>query len=201
MNEILPMTFFALAASISPGPVNVVALGLGARQGFRAGLHHVMGATMGFVLLLVLAGLGLRGLLALWPGITRALHWAGLLFLLYMAWRLASDDGRLPDGPSSDTGQRGAASLLAGAGMQWLNPKAWLAAVAGVGAFAADGDARSLWAFATVYFVVCFVSIACWAAAGALMRKVLQTPARMRRLNAVLALSLIGCAGWLLLAS
>jgi threonine/homoserine/homoserine lactone efflux protein len=200
MNEILPMTFFALAASISPGPVNVVALGLGARHGFRAGLRHVTGATLGFTLLLVLAGLGLRGLLAIWPGVMTALHWAGLLFLLYMAWRLASDDGSLPNA-SSDLGQRGAASLLAGAGMQWLNPKAWLAAIAGVGAFAADGDAHSLWAFATIYFVVCYASIACWAVAGTLMRKALQTPTQMRRLNTVLALCLIVSAGWLLLGS
>jgi threonine/homoserine/homoserine lactone efflux protein len=197
MNDtLLPMTFFALAASISPGPVNVVALGLSARHGFRASLRHVTGATLGFVLLLVLAGFGLRGLLVLWPGLTAVLRWAGLLFLIYMALRLVKDDGHLPAGAAE-----GAASLLAGAGMQWLNPKAWLAAVAGVGAFAADGDARSLWVFVAIYFVVCYASIASWALAGALLRKALQTPARMRLLNAVLALGLIVSAGYLLLAS
>lgn len=195
MNDFLPMALFALAASISPGPVNVVALGLGAKHGFRAGLLHVTGATVGFTLLLVLAGIGLRGLLALWPGFTTILHWAGLLFLLYMAWQLAFDDGTTP------SGRNGRASLLAGAGMQWLNPKAWLAAVAGVGLFGADDDVHTLLAFATIYFVVCYASIACWTAAGALMRNTLETPARMRRLNAFLALCLTVCAGWMLLAS
>jgi threonine/homoserine/homoserine lactone efflux protein len=63
------------------------------------------------------------------------------------------------------------------------------------------GDAHSLWAFATIYFVVCYASIACWAAAGTLMRRALQTPTQMRRLNTVLALCLIVSAGWLLLGS
>lgn len=200
MHDVLPMALFSLAASLSPGPVNVVALGIGARSGLRAGLRHVTGATLGFTLLLVLAGVGLRGMLAFWPGMTSALRGAGLLFLLYMAWRLASDDGRLPDSRDG-TARRGAASMLAGAGMQWLNPKAWMAAVAGVGTFAAGDNARDLWVFAAIYGVVCYASIACWAGAGVLMSKAIDTPAGMRRLNRVLALSLIVCAGWLLLDS
>ncbi|WP_349742167.1 LysE family translocator [Roseateles cavernae] len=196
MNDMLPMTFFALAASISPGPVNVVALGLGARHGITVSMRHVTGATLGFTLLLLLAGFGLRGLLALWPWLTMALHWAGILFLLYMAFRLARDDGSLPIGA---VGQE--ASLLAGAGMQWLNPKAWLAAVAGVGTFAGNGEPHRLWVFAAIYFMVCYLSLASWALAGAMMRTALQTPARLRVLNAVLALCLVGSAGYLLLAS
>ena len=49
---LLSMAGFALAMSISPGPVNLVALGTGARYGFTASLRHVVGATLGFILLL-----------------------------------------------------------------------------------------------------------------------------------------------------
>ncbi|HAT1553441.1 TPA: LysE family translocator, partial [Aeromonas hydrophila] len=41
------MAGFALAMSITPGPVNLVALGSGARHGFAASLRHVVGATLG----------------------------------------------------------------------------------------------------------------------------------------------------------
>jgi threonine/homoserine/homoserine lactone efflux protein len=58
---LLSMAGFALAMSISPGPVNLVALGTGARYGFTASLRHVVGATLGFILLLLLMGLGLGG--------------------------------------------------------------------------------------------------------------------------------------------
>lgn len=78
-----------------PGPVNIVALGSGARHGLRASLAHVAGATLGFCLLLVLVGLGLHQLLLRWPLLGLLLHWGGVAFLLYMAWKLAADDGQL----------------------------------------------------------------------------------------------------------
>src|SRR5687768_13124652 len=95
MSLILSMAAFALAASITPGPVNIVALSSGAQYGFRASQRHVAGATLGFVLLLVLMGLGLHEVLQLWPFMTRVVQWAGVAFLLFMAWKLASDDGQL----------------------------------------------------------------------------------------------------------
>ena len=100
MNLVLSMAAFALAASLSPGPVNLVALGAGARHGFRASLRHVTGATVGFTVLLVLTGLGLQEILQRWPGLTDLVRWAGVAFLVYLAIRLAADDGRLAAGPA-----------------------------------------------------------------------------------------------------
>ena len=169
------MAAFALATSITPGPVNVVALSAGARYGLRASLRHVTGATVGFTLLLLLVGLGMHELLARWPFLTRAIEWAGVAFLLYVAYRLAADDGRIdPEGAA-----RGP-SLLIGAMMQWLNPKAWLATVAGMGVYAASGEKALVWQFAAIYFVVCYVSIACWAWAMA-MENAVASPASLAR--------------------
>ncbi len=95
MSLSMSMAAFALAASISPGPVNIIALSSGANHGLRASLAHVAGATLGFCLLLVLVGLGLHQLLVRWPLMGQLLHWGGVTFLLYMAWKLARDDGQL----------------------------------------------------------------------------------------------------------
>ena len=194
MSPALSMAAFALATSITPGPVNIVALGAGARYGLRASLRHVTGATVGFALLLLLIGLGLRELLAQWPSLTRAIEWAGVVFLLYVAWKLAVDDGRI-ESPSAARGP----SLMTGAAMQWLNPKAWLASVAGMGAYAASGENGIVWQFAAIYFVVCYASIACWAWAGASMRQALRVPARVRFVNRMMAVMLAVSALWLLL--
>lgn len=189
------MAAFALAASISPGPVNLVALSAGARYGLRASLRHVTGATLGFTLLLLAVGLGLQQLLQQLPTLKMLLHWSGVAFLLYMAYGLARDDGRL----DSDNAQR-APGLFTGAAMQWLNPKAWLASLAGIGAFAADGELRVIGQFAALYFVICYLSIACWAYAGAFLRPYLEQPRRMRLFNRALALLLAASALYLLLA-
>ncbi len=191
----LSMAAFALATSITPGPVNLVALSAGARHGLRASLRHVSGATLGFTLLLLLIGLGLHEVLAQWPFLTRAIQWAGVAFLLYVAWRLLIDDGTLDTRPDA----RGP-SLLVGAAMQWLNPKAWLACVAGMGAFAASGERALVWQFAAIYFVVCYLSIACWAYAGAFLRHWMREPSRVRFVNRAMAGVLAASAVWLVAA-
>jgi threonine/homoserine/homoserine lactone efflux protein len=191
MSLSLSMAAFALAASISPGPVNIVALGSGARYGLRASLAHVAGATLGFCLLLVLVGLGLHELLLRWPLLGMALRWGGVGFLLYMAWKLASDDGQL----GGEHCQH-APSAWQGAAMQWLNPKAWLAAVAGVGAYT-GGEQQLLWLFTWIYGPICFVSVACWAWAGSVIRQYLSEARYLRLLNRGLAVLLVGSAGYL----
>ncbi|WP_085583513.1 MULTISPECIES: LysE family translocator [unclassified Pseudomonas] len=194
MSLMVSMAAFALVASITPGPVNIVALGAGARFGFLASQRHVAGATLGFVLLLVLMGLGLHEVLRLWPALTRGVQVAGVAFLLFMAWKLFTDDGKLGAGEA----QR-APSMLYGAVMQWLNPKAWLACVAGMGAFVADGEARLVWQFAAVYLVICYLSVGCWAYAGTFLRGYLENPAGMRLFNRTMAVLLAGSAVYLLI--
>lgn len=189
------MAAFALAASISPGPVNIVALTAGARHGFKASLRHVAGATVGFSALLLSIGLGMHEVLRHWPGLTRLIQWAGVAFLLFMAYRLAVDDGRVRADAADD-----GPSFAGGAAMQWLNPKAWLASVAGMGVYAADGDRARIWLFTAIYFVICFASIATWAYAGTFLRHYLQEPGRVRAFNRAMALMLAGSALYLLLA-
>jgi threonine/homoserine/homoserine lactone efflux protein len=194
MSLMMSMAAFALVASITPGPVNIVALSSGARFGFRASQRHVAGATLGFVLLLVLMGLGLHELLQRWPALTQGVQWAGVAFLLYMAFKLAADNGQVQAGESAQ-----APSMLYGAIMQWLNPKAWLACVAGMGAFVADGEARLVWQFAAIYLVICYASVGCWAYAGTFLRGFLHNSAGMRLFNRTMALLLVVSAVYLLL--
>jgi threonine/homoserine/homoserine lactone efflux protein len=193
MSALLSMAAFALASSISPGPVNVVALSAGAQHGFAASLRHVSGATVGFTLLLLLIGLGLHELLVHFPNLISIVKWAGVAFLLYMACKLALDDGHL----GADKLSRGP-SFAYGAALQWLNPKAWLASLAGMGAYAAEGDGALVWQFTAIYFVICYVSIAGWAYAGTFLRKYLQAPKRVRLFNRVLAALLTASALYLL---
>ncbi|WP_164021613.1 LysE family translocator [Pyxidicoccus trucidator] len=195
MSIFLSMAAFALAASISPGPVNIVTLSTGAQFGLRAAMRYVIGATVGFTLLLVLLGLGLYEILEYWPFLTAAIRAGGVAFILYMAYRLAVDDGALGNAKAG-----AAPTFLHGATLQWLNPKAWLASVAGMGAFAANSEPLRVWQFAAVYFVVCLGSMACWAYAGTFLRTYLANPARVRLFNRVMAALLAGCAIYLLLS-
>ncbi|EKG32182.1 LysE family translocator [Pseudomonas avellanae] len=194
MSLLISMAAFALASSITPGPVNIVALSAGARYGFWPGMRHVLGATLGFTLLLLLIGFGLHETLQQWPFLTRIIQWAGVAFLLYMAFRLATDSGRL-----SVSEQGSGPSMLQGAIMQWLNPKAWLASIAGMGVFVANGEALLIWQFAAIYCVVCYLSLGCWAFAGSFLSHYLRSAAGVRVFNRVMTLLLVGCALYLVI--
>ncbi|NRH29819.1 LysE family translocator [Pseudomonas sp. MS19] len=189
------MAAFALASSITPGPVNIVALSAGVQFGLRASLRHVTGATVGFCLLLVLIGLGLHEVLRAWPPLTRFIQLGGVAFLLFMAFKLAVDDGQIRRDEKAS-----APSMLYGATLQWLNPKAWMACVAGMGLFVEEGNLRQVAEFSLIYFAVCYVSIACWAVAGSYLRGVLETPAAMRLFNRLMAALLVACCVYLLLS-
>ncbi|WP_398311418.1 LysE family translocator [Zoogloea sp.] len=193
LSLILPMSAFALAASLSPGPVNMVCLGSGTRHGVRASLGFVSGATLGFICLFVAVGLGLAGVLLQQPGLAALMRWAAVAFLLYLSWQLARDSGELA-GRDQDTPP----GFVAGALMQWLNPKAWLAAASGVGAYTHAARPEELAVFAGLYAPICWLSLGCWVYAGAAFRRLSTTPRVLRRLNRGLAALLAGSCVFLL---
>lgn len=192
MTLILSMAAFALVASLSPGPVNLVGFNTGLTHGWRPALWHVAGATLGFVVLLLGVGLGLHEVLAAWPALLWILRVAGALFLLYLAWKLTRASGDLDSGAVA-----ACPGFRDGALLQWLNPKAWLAAAAGVALFVGEDRGR-LALFAGLYLVICFASLACWAVAGQWLRGRALTPGRLRLLNRALAALLVLCAASLL---
>lgn len=185
LSLLLSMSAFALAASISPGPVNLVCLSSGTRYPIAAGLMFVTGATLGFVALFIAVGLGLYSLLTVVPGLQDVLRWAGVAFLLYLSYRLAVDDGRLPEGSSPE-----APGFMTGALMQWVNPKAWLAAASGIGAYTNGNDLQQILLFAALYVPICWLSLGSWVYAGAFLRRFVHRPIILVTINRILALLL-----------
>ncbi|HIO29288.1 LysE family translocator [Marinobacter salarius] len=189
LSLILPMSVFALAASISPGPVNLVCLSSGTRYPVSRGLIFVTGATLGFIALFVAVGLGLYSLLTMVPMLETLLRWGGVAFLLYLSIKLAMDSGQLPE-----KGVDKAPGFGTGAIMQWLNPKAWLASASGIGAYTSANDLNQILLFASLYLPICWLSLACWVYAGAFLRRYVQRPAVLVTINRTLALLLaISC--------
>lgn len=192
MSEILAMILFALALSITPGPVNVITLSIGISRGARAALPFVSGATIGFVALLVLLGLGLSQLVDQVGWLLDALNIAGIGFILYLGFKIARSDAA-PDFAGSDV-----PGFRAGAALQWLNPKAWGACIAGIGAFGVAQSLPKLMMFSGVYLVVCFIGVGAWAVLGQTIRRFFDTPRNRRLFNRVIGGGLMVLALFLL---
>ncbi|QYJ86923.1 LysE family translocator [Shewanella mesophila] len=191
---ILPMIAFAIAASISPGPVNLVCLSSGSRYPLSKGLIFVTGATLGFIALFITIGMGLYSVLSVVPGFNAFLRWAGVTFLLYLSFLLFRDDGRLPEDE-----KRKAPGFITGVIMQWVNPKAWLASASGIGAYTSGHDLHEVIVFATLYMPICWLSLSCWVYAGVYLRRYVQRPIVLVTLNRVLAFLLAASCIYLLI--
>ncbi len=175
---------FALVTSISPGPVNLLAMSAGVNAPISQGLRFVFGATTGFCLLLLLSGLGLQSLVNTYPEILVGLRLGGIAFLLWLAWLLWQADGNI------DKGSDFHPNFLRGALLQWLNPKAWLSSLSIVSLYA-PSDFSDLSIMTGIYYLVCFASITTWLLAGYFLAKWLQTPAYLQRFNRGLAILLL----------
>ncbi|WP_114418912.1 LysE family translocator [Marinospirillum perlucidum] len=194
LSLIASMSIFALAASISPGPVNLVCLSSGTRYPLFQGLVFVTGATLGFIALFIAVGLGLYSLMLQFPLLQEVLRWAGVAFLLYLSLQLARDNGELPSAEG-----RPAPGFWTGALMQALNPKAWLAAASGIGAYTSGQGVEELLVFTALYLPICWLSLASWVYAGAFLRRHISQPRNLMLLNRLLALLLAATCLYLIL--
>lgn len=181
----LSMLAFTLVGSIAPGPVCVVTVSSAARAGLARAMPYVLGASLGYALLVWLLGLGLLGSLAQSPLLLRALAWGGAGYLLYLAWRIASAAPGLPRAEDASV-----PGFWAGALAQWLNPKAWLFSLSGLSMFVSN-QAQPLAIFCILSLVVCLLGVGCWAVLGHLLGGRLPGARAMRLFNVSMALLLV----------
>jgi threonine/homoserine/homoserine lactone efflux protein len=81
--------------------------------------------------------------------------------------------------------------------LQWINPKAWSACLAGTSAFHLINEHLLLAMFTSLYFIICLVSIGSWALAGAKLKRFFRNTRRLRMLNILLGGGLMGVALYL----
>ncbi|MEH6449382.1 MAG: LysE family translocator [Oleispira sp.] len=198
MSLIFAMASFALSMSISPGPVNLITLASGINHGFVRTLPFVAGASLGFSLLLFMLGLGFTlGFDFLPSNLMTALQILGALFIAYLGIQTIRSAQQSAD--AIDVKNDNLPGFLKGALLQWLNPKAWIACLSGITAFQVAHSVSLLMTFTTLYLIICFISISCWAALGNKLQNLLQHPHHLMRFNQVMGAGLILIAGYLLI--
>ena len=112
----------SLVLELTPGPNMGTLASLTLERGRSAGLAAVAGIALGLAIVGSLAAFGLTAAIAESPAIYQALRWAGILYLLYLAydaWRDAGAGADIASGPK-DSGSL----FLRGLTVNLLNPKA-----------------------------------------------------------------------------
>lgn len=187
LDTVLALLVFSFVGSMTPGPNNVMLLASGANFGFRRTLPHIVGIEFGFVSLMAAVGFGLGALLVAFPSFHLALKVAGGLYLVYLAWKIATNR-RFAQADS----EARPLTVPQAALFQLVNPKAWVLSVSAMAVYTRpDMLVRS-----TLVVIMCFllagiVATSTWAGFGSALRGFLSEPVRLKWFNIAMGALLV----------
>jgi threonine/homoserine/homoserine lactone efflux protein len=187
LDTFLALVLFAFTTSITPGPNNMMLFASGANFGFRRTIPHMFGIGAGFFSLLLSVGLGLGALLHTVPPLYTALKFAGGIYLVWIAWKIATSRS-LGEGKDSVKPM----SFLAAAAFQWVNPKAWIMAVTAMATYTnPELYFASVLLVGLAFAAVNIPSVSTWAGFGSALREWLSDPIRLKWFNVIMAVLLV----------
>lgn len=184
---LLAFLIFALVSSITPGPNNTMLLISGVNFGFRRSLPHMAGVTIGFAILVAVAGMGLGEVFIKWPVLYTALRYLGAIYLIYLAWQiLRSGQLQIKEGNGKPI------SFFQATAFQWVNPKAWVMSIIAVTTYVpAEHFFLNLIVLISVFIIFVFFSGAAWTLFGNWIQRFLHHPRYLRLFNLAMAILLM----------
>ena len=187
MDYALALIGFALATSATPGPNTLMVTAAAAQFGLRRVLPHMLGITLGFPAMILALALGLGLPFAQFPWLHRAMQVAGGLWLLWFAWKIATAR------PAGSAEARAPLGFWGAAGFQWVNPKAWMIALAALPAFTTPGlpILPQALVVAGVFALVSMPCLLFWGWLGQTTGRLLGQGARLRAFNIAMAVLLV----------
>jgi threonine/homoserine/homoserine lactone efflux protein len=186
----------SVAIELTPGPNMVWLAIVAASDGRRAGFAAVAGVALGLTLVGVGAAFGLTAIIAGSPVAYQVLRWAGVGYLLWLAW----DGWRVADDASEDAaaGSSPGVHFRRGLVTNLLNPKAFVFYIAVLPGFltvqAGVTDTLTLTAIYVAAATIIHAGIVTLAGTA---RDWLTVPGRAVVVRRVLALALAGVAVWM----
>lgn len=195
--EFTALLVLATAMSFTPGPNTTLSAALAANLGLRRALPFVCSVPVGFGALLCVCALGLGALLLAVPLLGWVVKIVGVAYLLWLAWKLTQ---------TTHLAQADAArmnvSFWQGAGLQFMNIKGWMLALAIMGGWIAGrGHPGARFAVVLpVLLVFTFASTLSYALMGSLLRDWLAQGRRLLWFNRGMAAVLALTAAWMVRA-
>jgi len=165
--EIVSIALFWFVAAYTPGPNNVVASYSGFNFGIIRTIPHILGVTLGFTSLVLFLTIGLINVFKLFPIIQVIMKYLGTLFLIYLAYKIASSS------VSDETKKENPVKFIETFLFQYLNPKGVMVAIIVVSTYVELGENYLSHATQVVLLAFLFssTSITLWTFIGKFLRK------------------------------
>lgn len=169
---------------ITPGPNNYLLFSYGKFHGFKGAFQTMAGIFFGFMSILFITGYGVAEIMIRNAAIALTLKILSSLWLLYLAYSLSNLQASQAD---SLKNKMGFVQMYL---MQFVNPKAWIIAIAGASAFMPTYE--SMHTNVLIYAIgFPFVGIPCmlaWVSLGDVFSKILTS----KRANKITGFILAG---------
>lgn len=184
--SIAPFTLFCLIATVTPGPNNMINLAQGVRLGFWRAVPFAAGTGLGVGSLLLAVATGLGAATAALPTLNLIMRGATCLFLLYLAWKIATAGPIGKETPGIGLG------FWSGIGFQWVNPKTWASAMAMATTYLPPNPSREgALIAATIFCAVAWLMQPVWIGFGSALRRLLADAGKARFVNLGFAVLLL----------
>ena len=183
MQLLSAFVLFAFVTSVTPGPNNLMLMASGANFGFARSIPHMLGIGIGFTAMIIIVGVGLIGLFDLYPVSYDVLQVASVLYLCWLAWKIAH--AAAPSGAGEVSGKP--MTFLQAAAFQWVNPKAWAMALTAISVYAPGNDLAAIILVAVIFGIVNIPTVSSWTFLGREMRRFLTSPRRLTLFNWTMA--------------
>lgn len=183
-DQLLAFCMFALIASITPGPNNMMIMASGLNHGFVRSLPHLAGICCGFVFMVFATGVGMHAVFDAVPQLQTVLKYVGAAWMVWLAWKLANAAPMGKNGANSAKPM----SFIGAAAFQWVNPKAWVMSVGAVTSYLPHAsELKDVITLALIFGVIGTPCVGIWASFGVGMQRVLQQPRAVRIFNFTMA--------------
>jgi len=186
---------YALAVA-APGPGIAAIIARGLAHGLKGAPAFIGGFVVGDLVWFAIAATGLAALARTAATLFVAIKWAGVAYLLYLAYKLWTAPAKQVDVQSDDRKQHGWNAFLASLMLTLANPKAilfFLALLPTVIDLASMNTVRFLEISAAIIVVQPLV-LGAYALLAARARELFTTPKAVRRLNRSSGLAMAGAA-------
>lgn len=192
MQSVLAFLALLLPLTLSPGPATIALVGLGMNRGIVLSLPFYSGMLIAAFGIAVASGMGLSAMFLAYPTIYQVLRYAGIFYILYLAWKF------LRARPSISDAADDAYSVYDGMLLTALNPKFYLVVMVVFSQFLKPGQ-DGVWAVIFGFTVVIAFSQFVWLAAGAGIKLLLKSERALRIQSRVFGVILLLVAVFMLL--
>ena len=149
--------------------------------------YAILGIAAGFAVLAVAGGFGLAGLMKAVPQLHLALKFFGIVFLLYLAWKIGTATR------ATATGSSRPLSFLQAAAFQWINPKGVTLLASAIVAYSTGPDniVTDLMVMVPIFVLATLSSACTWCLFGTMIGQFLKQDSALRRFNIAMATLLL----------